>query len=145
HTNDGMAPPNTGPGDFPGGEIRGQLRVAGEDDCSGEVLPGRVVIEGRVVRDADPFGDRALRLESVTVDGGDSEHADAASGEEELLRGPQALEGDGDLSNPELLRPRDLEDRGPGHSRERPLVGRRGPQPAIFRQEHVPRGRLDDA
>jgi len=25
HTNDGAAPPNTGPGDFPGGEIRGQL------------------------------------------------------------------------------------------------------------------------
>ena len=28
HTNDGVAPPNTGPGDFPGGEIRGQLLVA---------------------------------------------------------------------------------------------------------------------
>jgi len=26
HTNDGLAPPNTGPGDFPGGEIRGQIR-----------------------------------------------------------------------------------------------------------------------
>jgi hypothetical protein len=25
HTNDGVAPINTGPGDFPGGEIRGQL------------------------------------------------------------------------------------------------------------------------
>lgn len=25
HTDDGVAPPNTGPGDFPGGEIRGQL------------------------------------------------------------------------------------------------------------------------
>jgi hypothetical protein len=25
HTNDGVAPPNSGPGDFPGGEIRGQL------------------------------------------------------------------------------------------------------------------------
>ena len=25
HTNDGIAPPNTGPGDFPGGEIRAQL------------------------------------------------------------------------------------------------------------------------
>ena len=25
HTNDGIAPTNTGPGDFPGGEIRGQL------------------------------------------------------------------------------------------------------------------------
>jgi hypothetical protein len=24
HTNDGVDPPNTGPGDFPGGEIRGQ-------------------------------------------------------------------------------------------------------------------------
>ena len=28
HTNDGVAPPNTGPGDFPGGEIRRQLLVA---------------------------------------------------------------------------------------------------------------------
>jgi hypothetical protein len=26
HTNDGVAPTNTGPGDYPGGEIRGQLR-----------------------------------------------------------------------------------------------------------------------
>ncbi len=26
HTNDGVAPPHTGPGDFPGGEIRGQIR-----------------------------------------------------------------------------------------------------------------------
>mgnify|MGYP003430198710 FL=1 len=26
HTNDGVAPPNTGPGDFPGGEIRGQVQ-----------------------------------------------------------------------------------------------------------------------
>jgi hypothetical protein len=26
HTNDGVDPPNTGPGDFPGGEIRGQVR-----------------------------------------------------------------------------------------------------------------------
>ena len=25
HTNDNVAPPNTGPGDFPGGEIRGQI------------------------------------------------------------------------------------------------------------------------
>ncbi len=25
HTNDGMDPPNTGPGDFPAGEIRGQI------------------------------------------------------------------------------------------------------------------------
>ena len=29
HTNDGVPPPNTGPGDFPGGEIRGQVAVAG--------------------------------------------------------------------------------------------------------------------
>lgn len=29
HTNDGVAPPNSGPGDFPGGEIRGQIRIAG--------------------------------------------------------------------------------------------------------------------
>src|SRR5262245_27419267 len=27
HTNDGINPPNTGPGDFPGGEIRGQIRA----------------------------------------------------------------------------------------------------------------------
>jgi len=26
HTNDGVDPPNTGPGDFPGGEVRGQIR-----------------------------------------------------------------------------------------------------------------------
>ena len=25
HTDDGVSPPNTGPGDFPGGEIRGQI------------------------------------------------------------------------------------------------------------------------
>ena len=29
HTNDGVAPTNTGPGDFPGGEIRGQLSAPG--------------------------------------------------------------------------------------------------------------------
>ena len=29
HTNDGVAPTNTGPGDFPGGEIRGQLDHGG--------------------------------------------------------------------------------------------------------------------
>jgi len=29
HTNDGVDPTNTGPGDFPGGEIRGQIRPAG--------------------------------------------------------------------------------------------------------------------
>lgn len=29
HTNDGVTPTNTGPGDFPGGEIRGQLDHAG--------------------------------------------------------------------------------------------------------------------
>ncbi|HEX9892287.1 MAG TPA: CHRD domain-containing protein [Gemmatimonadales bacterium] len=26
HTNDGIDPPNTGPGDFPGGEVRGQIK-----------------------------------------------------------------------------------------------------------------------
>jgi hypothetical protein len=30
HTDDGVAPPNTGPGDFPGGEIRGQLATPGK-------------------------------------------------------------------------------------------------------------------
>jgi hypothetical protein len=29
HTNDGVEPPNTGPGDFPGGEVRGQIDTAG--------------------------------------------------------------------------------------------------------------------
>jgi hypothetical protein len=29
HTNDGIAPTDTGAGDFPGGEIRGQIRLAG--------------------------------------------------------------------------------------------------------------------
>jgi hypothetical protein len=29
HTNDGVAPTNTGPGDYPGGEIRGQLEHRG--------------------------------------------------------------------------------------------------------------------
>jgi hypothetical protein len=28
HTDDGALPPNTGPGDFPGGEIRGQIEEA---------------------------------------------------------------------------------------------------------------------
>jgi hypothetical protein len=32
HTNDGVAPTNTGPGDFPGGEVRGQIRSAGHDE-----------------------------------------------------------------------------------------------------------------
>jgi len=32
HTNDGVDPINTGPGDFPGGEIRGQLGPRGNDD-----------------------------------------------------------------------------------------------------------------
>jgi hypothetical protein len=29
HTNDGVDPANTGPGDFPGGEIRGQISALG--------------------------------------------------------------------------------------------------------------------
>ena len=29
HTNDGVSPTNTGPGDFPGGEVRGQIERAG--------------------------------------------------------------------------------------------------------------------
>ena len=32
HTNDGVAPANTGPGDLPGGEIRGQVFAVGEND-----------------------------------------------------------------------------------------------------------------
>lgn len=31
HTNDGVGETNTGPGDFPGGEIRGQIRIPGPD------------------------------------------------------------------------------------------------------------------
>ena len=31
HTNDGVNPANTGAGDFPGGEIRGQIRMRGGD------------------------------------------------------------------------------------------------------------------
>jgi hypothetical protein len=30
HTNDGIAPTNTGPGDFPGGELRGQVEARGQ-------------------------------------------------------------------------------------------------------------------
>jgi hypothetical protein len=30
HTNDGIAPTNEGPGDFPGGEVRGQIDLAGK-------------------------------------------------------------------------------------------------------------------
>ena len=30
HTNDGVAPTNTGPGDYPGGEVRGQLLPRGQ-------------------------------------------------------------------------------------------------------------------
>jgi hypothetical protein len=30
HTNDGMGATNTGPGDFPGGEIRGQIMLNGD-------------------------------------------------------------------------------------------------------------------
>lgn len=29
HTNDGVNPPNTGPGDYPGGELRGQVEARG--------------------------------------------------------------------------------------------------------------------
>ena len=35
HTNDGIAPTNTGPGDFPGGEIRGQLSSHEHEDDHG--------------------------------------------------------------------------------------------------------------
>ena len=31
HTNDGVAPTNTGPGDFPGGEVRGQVESRGNN------------------------------------------------------------------------------------------------------------------
>ncbi len=32
-TNDGVDPPDTGPGDFPGGEIRGQIEAAAPQAC----------------------------------------------------------------------------------------------------------------
>lgn len=35
HTDDGVDPPNTGPGDFPGGEIRGQLHRLGKRFAQG--------------------------------------------------------------------------------------------------------------
>ena len=34
HTNDGVAPTNTGPGDFPGGEVRGQFEDHGAHEGS---------------------------------------------------------------------------------------------------------------
>ena len=40
HTNDGIDPTNTGAGDFPGGEIRGQIRTHGRNDLDpGEPTP----------------------------------------------------------------------------------------------------------
>jgi CHRD domain len=33
HTNDGVDPPDSGPGDFPGGEIRGQIEAAAPQAC----------------------------------------------------------------------------------------------------------------
>jgi hypothetical protein len=33
HTDDGVDPPDTGPGDFPGGEIRGQIEAAALQTC----------------------------------------------------------------------------------------------------------------
>ena len=33
HTDDGVDPPDTGPGDFPGGEIRGQIEAAAPQAC----------------------------------------------------------------------------------------------------------------
>ncbi|HEU5180657.1 MAG TPA: CHRD domain-containing protein [Candidatus Polarisedimenticolia bacterium] len=40
HTNDGIDPQNTGAGDFPGGEIRGQIRTHGRNDVDpGEPTP----------------------------------------------------------------------------------------------------------
>ena len=40
HTNDGVDPQNTGAGDFPGGEIRGQIRTHGRNDLDpGEPTP----------------------------------------------------------------------------------------------------------
>jgi hypothetical protein len=40
HTNDGIDPQNTGAGDFPGGEVRGQIRTHGRNDLEpGEPTP----------------------------------------------------------------------------------------------------------
>ena len=38
HTSDGVEPPDTGPGDFPGGEIRGQIRPVGRAARPDEVI-----------------------------------------------------------------------------------------------------------
>lgn len=40
HTDDGVAPPDTGPGDFPGGEIRGQIRRLGKRFSTGGQIGG---------------------------------------------------------------------------------------------------------
>lgn len=41
HTDDGVAPPGTGPGDFPGGEIRGQIRRLGRQfQGNNPIIPG---------------------------------------------------------------------------------------------------------
>ena len=45
HTSDNVAPPNTGPGDFPGGEIRGQL--APESSATADAGVGRGRGRGR--------------------------------------------------------------------------------------------------
>ena len=49
HTNDGVAPPNTGPGDFPGGEIRGQIRAGGN-------INRRVAADALALLEVDQFG-----------------------------------------------------------------------------------------
>ena len=53
HTDDGVAPPNTGPGDFPGGEIRGQIRLLGPDSTNDPLaskMPGPDVPKARLSR-----------------------------------------------------------------------------------------------
>jgi CHRD domain len=54
HTDDGVAPPNTGPGDFPGGEIRDQVapRHEDEDDDDEKDHQGKRIV--RMLDDCDP-------------------------------------------------------------------------------------------
>ena len=40
HSDDGVAPPNTGPGDFPDGEIRGQIARVGKRSAQGSQTGG---------------------------------------------------------------------------------------------------------
>ena len=50
HTNDGVDPPDTGPGDFPGGEIRGQIQTAAIEPKQVTLNPSK---DNTLYQDAD--------------------------------------------------------------------------------------------